>query len=164
MSATLFNAVKDGDYETVKKIINDEGIDVNSTKLTEEMMFGDDSDEIEGFDETMIEFTLLMIACTFGRYEICKFLIEKGADVNRHIVRYANTEDECVYTTALHQAIDNTFAFFTDSKFEVCKLLIQKGADINAKDGNGQTPLKSASYLDNASDLRILLLENGSTV
>ena len=73
--------------------------------------------------------TPLLVAATFGRIEVAKFLIEKGANVN------ARSNDGA---TALHGA-----AFFCHT--EVVKLLLGKGAVVDAKNIRGEAPLDAVA-------------------
>lgn len=73
--------------------------------------------------------TPLCIACVYGRYEIAKLLIERGADPSYVIPSVA--------ITALHIASSNGFP-------DIVKLLMNEGADTGARDQSGSTPLDYA--------------------
>ncbi len=73
--------------------------------------------------------TPLLVAAIFGRVEVAKLLIEKGANVN-------GTSNDGA--TALHGA-----AFFCHT--EIVKLLLGKGAVVDAKNIRGETPLDSVA-------------------
>lgn len=57
------------DLDTVKKLLDDKDVDVNETD--------------------QIGRTLLQIACYFGFYEVCKVLLERGANVDDESLRRA---------------------------------------------------------------------------
>ena len=62
----FFTAVKDGDVNRVKVMLRDKKVGVN-----DRFKFGKD----EGW-------SALMLACWNGYYNMAKFLLERGADVN----------------------------------------------------------------------------------
>jgi len=82
--------------------------------------------------------TALHYAAKNGQYEMVKFLISKGADVN--------TRTEWSNFTPLHIAASPVI----NVGAKVAELLIDEGADINAKNLDGETPL------DLADDPKIL--------
>jgi len=91
----------------------------------------------------------LHYAAKDGQYEMVKFLISKGADVNAHARNWGDL-------TPLHYAaspIINVGA-------KVAELLIDEGADINAKDSDGETPL---DYADDAKILDLLRKRGGKS-
>jgi ankyrin repeat protein len=77
-----------------------------------------------------------------SRREICRLLIDHGADIN--------ATEERVGFTALLLAIDY-------GKTEICKLLIDKGADLDIKDNEGKTALMLAVKKDNLEICRLLV-------
>jgi ankyrin repeat protein len=148
----FFKAVVNGDFDQVKKLI-DEGADVNK-----KFGSGDIDEEDDHFDGNISDEPILHIACWKGHFEICKVLIEKGADVNAK-------GRNCTTGTALICAIDSTFVGceFNLKKFKIIQLLIEKGANVNQTNDDGLTPLMCAS----SSGLMIvceLLIENGADV
>ena len=82
----------------------------------------------------------LIAAAKRGDTELCKRLLENGADVN--------AADE-VGWTPLHSAAAN-------GKTETCKLLLENGADINAEDEGGKTPLHYATVNGNTETCELL--------
>jgi ankyrin repeat protein len=94
-------------------------------------------------------FTPLGLACYFGQYEIARFLILKGADVNM-----ASNNGYNVYP--IHSAAAGNYA-------DIAALLIESGANINVKQQAGVTPIHSAAQNGNL-DLLILLLENNADI
>jgi ankyrin repeat protein len=83
-------------------------------------------------------FTPLHFACRYGRYDIAKFLISIGADIN------AVSEEG---TTPLFLAI-RTLPYFSykeeNKNLDCIRELIKNGADINHQDAFGWTPLHTA--------------------
>jgi ankyrin repeat protein len=85
--------------------------------------------------------TALHLAVFFGNNEICKLLLEYGAD--------PNIKDESGYI-ALHWArtLRNT---------SIYKLLLDNGTDPNSQDYKGQTPLHEACRYGNLEACKLLL-------
>ena len=93
-------------------------------------------------------------------YEIVKFLIEKGADINTrdnkgntlmHYSVSSYSSRQKVIALLLAKGLDvngrnhdGETALHTVSTMEGVEVLIKKGADINAKDEKGRTPLALA--------------------
>ncbi len=73
--------------------------------------------------------TLLITAASKGLVDVCKILIDNGADVN--------AKDDCGYTP-LHEAAYR-------GHLKVYELLLDNGANINATDKYGRTPLYEAA-------------------
>jgi ankyrin repeat protein len=94
-------------------------------------------------------FTPLGLACYFGQYEIARFLILKGADVNM-----SSNNGYNVYP--IHSAAAGNHT-------DIAALLIESGANINVKQQAGVTPIHSAAQNGNL-DLLILLLENNADI
>jgi len=94
-------------------------------------------------------FTPLGLACYFGQYEIARFLILKGADVNM-----ASNNGYNVYP--IHSASAGNYT-------DIAALLIESGANINVKQQAGVTPIHSAAQNGNL-ELLILLLENNADI
>ncbi len=80
---------------------------------------------IEERDPFMQTYTPLMVAAREGNFEIAKWLVENGANVN------ARARDG---HTALMMAAYNRYP-------DIVKLLIQNGADVNAVSNQGHTAL-----------------------
>ena len=92
-------------------------------------------------------FTPLGLACYFGNYEIARYLVLKGADVNM-----SSNNGFKVYP--LHSAAAGNYT-------QIAKLLIENNAQVNVKQQAGVTALHSAAQNGNI-DLLILLLEHGA--
>ena len=114
-----------------------------------------------------------------GNYEICKYLIDKGADINTmslvgtplHRACFKNNIE--VVKLLLDNNVDLTVQNTTGTVMhtvgltggaEIAKLLIKKGADINALNNNGISPLYYAisSGANITEDLALLLIEKGA--
>jgi ankyrin repeat protein len=94
-------------------------------------------------------FTPLGLACYFGHYEIARYLVLKGADVN-----LPSNNGFKVYP--LHSAAAGNYT-------QIARMLIENNALINVKQQAGATALHSAAQNGNI-DLLILLLEHGADV
>ncbi|KAJ7922682.1 ankyrin repeat-containing domain protein [Mycena leptocephala] len=84
-------------------------------------------------------------AASKGHIDICRLLLERGADVN---------EKETDGYTALHVASD---------QYAIWRLLLEHGADVNLKTKDGWTALHAASMYG-AYETCCLLLEHGADV
>jgi ankyrin repeat protein len=94
-------------------------------------------------------FTPLGLACYFGHYEIARYLILKGADVNM-------SSNNGFNVFPIHSAAAGNYT-------DIAALLIESNANINVKQQAGVTPLHSAAQNGNL-DMLILLLEAGAEV
>ena len=92
-------------------------------------------------------FTPLGLACYFGQYEIARYLVLKGADVN-----LPSNNGFKVYP--LHSAVAGNYT-------QIARMLIENNAQVNVKQQAGATALHSAAQNGNI-DLLILLLEHGA--
>ncbi|MEO6149608.1 MAG: ankyrin repeat domain-containing protein [Mucilaginibacter sp.] len=94
-------------------------------------------------------FTPLGLASYFGQYEVARYLVSKGAEINLPSNNGFNV-------FPLHSAAAGNFT-------NIATLLIENGADVNIKQQAGVTPLHSAAQNGNV-ELLILLLEHGAEV
>ncbi|MBL4676227.1 MAG: ankyrin repeat domain-containing protein [Mucilaginibacter sp.] len=94
-------------------------------------------------------FTALGLACYFGHYDIARYVVLKGADVNK-------PSDNGFNVYPLHSAAAGDFT-------STARMLVENGANVNVKQRSGATPLHSAAQNGNL-ELLILLLENGAQV
>lgn len=102
-------------------------------------------ENIDAFTED--GFTALGLACYFGRFDIARYLVLKGAEVNLPSNNGFN-----VYP--LHSAAAGNYT-------QTAQMLIENGAEVNIKQQAGSTPLHSAAQNGNL-ELLILLLEYGA--
>ncbi len=94
-------------------------------------------------------FTPLGIATHFGKEDVVRFLLSKGAD--------ANIQSQNGYNVyPLHAAISSNFE-------NIAKMLIEAGAEVNVFQASRTSPLHIASQNGNI-ELIILLLEHGALV
>ena len=94
-------------------------------------------------------FTPLGLACYFGNYEIARYLLLKGAEVN--------TPSKNGYNVfPLHSAV-------AENRADLTKILLEAGADVNIAQASGITPLHSAAQNGNI-EILISLLEAGANV
>jgi len=92
-------------------------------------------------------FTPLGLACYFGQFEVARYLVLKGADVNL-------PSDNGFRVFPIHSAAAGNYN-------EIARMLIDAGANVNVKQQAGATPLHSAAQNGNL-ELLIMLLENGA--
>ena len=91
----------------------------------------------------------LHLAAHFGREEVARALLNKGAEVN---ARSTNA----LTNTALHAAAAGRAA-------GVAKLLVERGADVNARQHSGWCPLHAAAQSGDVP-LAKILIEGGADV
>ncbi|MEI0612043.1 ankyrin repeat domain-containing protein [Brachyspira pilosicoli] len=105
------------------------------------------------------DYTPLMIAALRNDYDMVKFLVEKGADVNAK----THSEYSSVVTPLLlsldYEHIESRY----DENSSVAEFLINNGADINVKNNHGETPLMYASKLHNIKVVE-LLIQKGADI
>lgn len=114
----LRNAAYQGDLKTVKKLV-EEGTPVD-TALT-------GGQDVDG--SSLGGKTALMFAAEYGKVQVCQYLIEKGAKVNK---RQNDGNTPLIWAAA-------------GGSVQICKLLLANGAKINAPGRNGETPLMAAA-------------------
>ena len=124
-----------GNIETVKLLVEN-GLDINTL-----------------FEE---EYSLLETAIAFSQYEICKYLVANGADVNVN----------CNFGNNLLTRI-TTFPLLITNKekpyLKIVKLLVDSGCNINHCNNFGITPLINAIRNKNY-EICEYLLENGADI
>lgn len=94
-------------------------------------------------------FTALGLAAYFGREEVTRYLVLKGADVNL-------PSDNGFRVFPLHSAVAGNHT-------AIARMLIENNALVNVAQKSGVTPLHSAAQNGNI-DIIILLLEKGAAV
>ena len=104
------------------------------------------TDDVNYID-TKYNTTLLRIASENGDTEICKTLIERGADVNLH------SDDN----------VTGLIAASLKGHLDIVKLLLEKGAEVDHKGTLGLTSLYCASQRGNYEIVK-LLLDTGAVV
>lgn len=92
-------------------------------------------------------FTPLGLACYFGQFEVARYLVLKGADVNL-------PSNNGFHVFPIHSAAAGNYT-------EIVRMLVANGANVNVKQQAGATPLHSAAQNGNL-EMLILLLENGA--
>ena len=92
-------------------------------------------------------FTPLGLACYFGQFEVARYLVLKGADVNLPC-------NNGFHVFPIHSAAAGDYT-------DIARMLVENGAQVNVKQQAGATPLHSAAQNGNL-ELLILLLENGA--
>jgi ankyrin repeat protein len=94
-------------------------------------------------------FTPLGLACYFGNYDVARYLVLKGADVNL-------PSNNGFHVYPLHSACAGNYT-------QIAGMLIENGSLINIKQQAGATPLHAAAQNGNL-ELLILLLEKGAEI
>jgi ankyrin repeat protein len=126
---TLFEAAAVGKFDVVAHLIYTHPDSIND--------FADDG------------FTPLGLACYFGRFEVARYLVLKGADVNL-------PSNNGFQVFPLHSAAAGNYT-------DIARMLIDNGAQVNIRQQAGATPLHSAAQNGNL-ELLILLLEHGAEI
>eukprot|EP01100_Stratorugosa_tubuloviscum_P011645 TRINITY_DN5235_c0_g1_i1.p1 TRINITY_DN5235_c0_g1~~TRINITY_DN5235_c0_g1_i1.p1 ORF type:complete len:222 (-),score=64.01 TRINITY_DN5235_c0_g1_i1:55-720(-) len=138
----LIDSIVDNDFNQVQYFIQN-GADVNiqlDTKICQLL--------ISRHASVNTDYIPLYVAAKCGHLEICSFLIEKGANINRgydflpgsafHIAvskGYYNICELLIKNGAyINQGIDTPlYLAAQNGHIEICKLLIEKGANLNQK-------------------------------
>ncbi|TKB95281.1 ankyrin repeat domain-containing protein [Pedobacter cryophilus] len=94
-------------------------------------------------------FTALGLAAYFGREEVARYLVLKGADVNL-------SSKNGYHVFPLHSAV-------AGNHLNISRMLIENGAIVNVAQMSGVTPLHSAAQ-NGSVEIIILLLEKGAKV
>lgn len=97
-------------------------------------------------DDIDLEHTsILQYAAEFGHYNIAKFLIDRGANVN-HINSYGETP--------LHYAIKGCYK---QPYYDIIKLLVDNDANIHIQNRSGDTPLDFAMDCNKSQIVELLI-------
>lgn len=102
--------------------------------------------------------TLLHDACMCVNFKLCKFLIERGADVNA-VITYG--QETPLHTLFLRANIGTIATRYQADLIAIFELFINNGFDVNATDRNGRSILHDAVELECAAVCK-LLLEHGA--
>ena len=126
---TIFEASAVGKFDSVANIIYHNPDLINS--------FSEDG------------FTPLGLASYFGKEDVARYLLLKGADPN-----VPSQNGYHVYPLNSTVAANNS---------DITKILLEAGAEVNVTQSSGLTPLHSAAYHGNI-EILILLLEAGADI
>jgi ankyrin repeat protein len=88
-------------------------------------LFIENGADINAVCEVCYQQTAIHTALEYSYFDICNYLLEKGADINVH-----NSFGRTLMHSVAHTG-----------NVEIARLLIDKGLDINAQDNDGATPL-----------------------
>jgi ankyrin repeat protein len=124
---SLFEAAAAGKFDVVAHLLYTQADSVND--------YADDG------------FTPLGLACYFGQFEVARYLVLKGADVNL-------PSNNGFHVFPIHSAAAGNYT-------DIVRMLVANGANVNVKQQAGATPLHSAAQNGNL-ELLILLLEKGA--
>jgi ankyrin repeat protein len=134
LSDEFYEALCKNDFERLNRLLK-KGADINKPSTTSEE-----------------DFNPLGVAVSRGQFEVAKFLIDNGANVN-----YKNApRDEA----ALLIAVSNK----TNAQVKIIKYLCASGADVNAKTNSGCTAVSMASFHNNLPVLTELVSQQNADV
>lgn len=94
-------------------------------------------------------FTPLALACYFGHYEVARYLVLKGADINQPLNNGSDIRPIHLAVAANH--------------LDIVRMLIEHDVQINVQHNNGITPLHYAAKHGDP-DMLIALLEHGADI
>lgn len=120
-SSKVVAAIKADDYQKLERLVD------NKKLFTLNMP----TEIIEGYFE--ISETPLQAACTEGNYDMAKYLLDNGADVN-----FTFFDDD----SPLNCAIESD----KKGRLKLVHLLVEYGADCNKPDSFGEAPLLNAAW------------------
>ena len=108
---------------------------------------------------TDYDYTPLMIAALINDYDMVKFLVEKGADVNAKTHSEYSSVETPLLLSLDYEHIESRY----DENSSVAEYLINNGADINVTNNHGETPLMYASKVHNIKVVE-LLIQKGADI
>ena len=155
---SFFTAVNKGDIDRVKEMLLTKEADVNGR-----LNFGEYK-----------HWSALMLACWKGHYNLAKFLLDNGADVNlrddndwsallraSYHSNYKLTELLLDHGAEVDQQNKNGWTALMcackDGRYEVTQILLQRGANPNIRRVSGRTALMSASGAGRYEEVELLL-------
>ncbi|XP_041374689.1 serine/threonine-protein phosphatase 6 regulatory ankyrin repeat subunit B-like [Gigantopelta aegis] len=106
--------------------------------------------------------TPLLLAITVKSFDVCLYLLDKGADPNvtdaeqNYPLHLAVCDDE-LDTVAEKEVVTEKMNKHTGSPMEVIKRLVEKGAKLNVVDASGNTPLHIAAHYSSVDVVRYLV-------
>ncbi|MBW5397594.1 ankyrin repeat domain-containing protein, partial [Brachyspira pilosicoli] len=105
------------------------------------------------------DYTPLMIAALRNDYDMVKFLVEKGANINAKTHSEYSSLETPLLLSLDYEHIESRY----DENSSVAEYLINNGADINVTNEDGETPLMYASKLHNIKVIE-LLIQKGADI
>ncbi len=149
ISSEIYNAIVDGEYQDAEELLKNNDIDLENCRAAYEAT-GDS------------RILAAAIAQQPEDTEMCRLLVEYGADINSRSPYGA---------TYLHEIIDCSEAVPSADYTELMKLLLKSGEDVNAKGRKSytETPLdylmtKSSIITADYDEMFNILLDNGAKV
>ncbi|CAF1260401.1 unnamed protein product [Didymodactylos carnosus] len=97
---------------------------------------------------TKLHSTPLRAACFFNSFDVAKYLIDHGADVN---IQHTSMSDTCLMLASYKGYL------------EICKYLLEKGCKVNMTDNDGSTALHCATEQDHLVVVQCLI-DNGADI
>lgn len=144
---TLVKAAQENDVVLVKKLIKDASLETKNKALQTLCKKGHIKIIKLFFENHKINHSHLLHANYYKNFEVVKYLIGKGLDINK---------EDHKNRTPLQIACFN-------GNLQIAKYLIENGADINKEDFKNRTPLYLATLIEH-SDIVKLLIKNGADV
>ncbi|WP_337173297.1 ankyrin repeat domain-containing protein [Paludisphaera sp.] len=143
---------RDSEDETLRLLIEAggrlgfrEAVILGDVELARSILDADPTIDVSANSGLSYSYPFLMVATFFGRLEMARFLIDRGADVHA-------TDDDVRYTALGVAALDG--------RADIAALLLDHGADPSHVDWTDFTPLARASEGGHADVVR-LLVERG---
>lgn len=140
-TATIVKAADYGDIKRIEKLLS-EGTDIDEK------------------DETVNGRTALHMVATKPRFDLVKYLLSKGADVN-----VKNGDGKTVLEAYMDERKATMLHWYTGiGDLDKAIASIGKGADINARNIDGDTPLHIAVMKSENLGIVIFLVESGADI
>ena len=97
--------------------------------------------------------TMLHVFARRGFEQICVWLLDMGADVNKR-GKWGETPLWAAIQAWLGDGSDDAHASYRE---DMCRLLLDRGADINTRNGHGETVLHAATECGHVRCLQFVL-------